>query len=174
MLPGSTPRHSPTILLLNLILSKQVSGLKNWKIHRVRWHGKNASRDQRLRRKNTTGFGASWLGKQIAPIHFGQSPPNYSQCLRTKELQEGVKLIDFSELRKPGTAVFIVVPEGATQVYQEFIATFFGQTIFDFRLDNTREPEHPVLVAIDEAANWMSRRCAVSPASDVGAESGWH
>jgi type IV secretory pathway TraG/TraD family ATPase VirD4 len=68
-----------------------------------------------------------------------------------EELQEGVKLIDFSKLREPGTAVFIVVPEGATEVYKEFLATFFGQAIFELRLDNTREPESPCLVLIDEA-----------------------
>jgi type IV secretory pathway TraG/TraD family ATPase VirD4 len=68
-----------------------------------------------------------------------------------EELQEGVKLIDFAKLREPGTAVFIVVPEGATEVYKEFLATFFGQAIFQLRLDNTREPEHPCLVLIDEA-----------------------
>jgi hypothetical protein len=68
-----------------------------------------------------------------------------------EELQEGVKLIDFARLREPGTAVFIVVPEGATEVYKEFLATFFGQAIFQLRLDNTREPEHPCLVLIDEA-----------------------
>jgi type IV secretion system protein VirD4 len=68
-----------------------------------------------------------------------------------EELQEGVKLVDFAKLREPGTAVFIVVPEGATEVYKEFLATFFGQAIFELRLDNTREPEHPCLVLIDEA-----------------------
>jgi hypothetical protein len=31
------------------------------------------------------------------------------------------------------------------------LATFFGQAIFELRLDNTREPEHPCLVLIDEA-----------------------
>jgi len=51
-----------------------------------------------------------------------------------------VRITDFAKLREPGTAVFIVVPEGATEVYKEFLATFFGQAIFELRLDNTREP----------------------------------
>lgn len=100
--------------------------------------------------ENTLGSVLLGLGSKLRPFTLDEARQITSQPSH-EELQEGVKLIDFSELRQPGTAVFIVVPEGATQVYQEFLATFFGQAIFELRLDNTREPEHPCLVLIDEA-----------------------
>lgn len=100
--------------------------------------------------ENTLGSVLLGLGSKLRPFTLDEARQITSQPSH-EELQEGVKLIDFSELRQPGTAIFIVVPEGATQVYQEFLATFFGQAIFELRLDNTREPEHPCLVLIDEA-----------------------
>lgn len=100
--------------------------------------------------ENTLGSVLLGLGSKLRPFTLDEARQITSQPSH-EELQEGVKLIDFSELRQPGTAIFIVVPEGATQVYQEFLATFFGQAIFELRLDNTREPKHPCLVLIDEA-----------------------
>jgi len=100
--------------------------------------------------ENTLGSVLLGLGNKLRPFTLDEA--RQITALPThEELQEGVKLIDFAELRKPGTAVFIVVPEGATEVYKELLATFFGQAIFQLRLDNTREPEHPCLVLIDEA-----------------------
>lgn len=100
--------------------------------------------------ENTLGSVLLGLGSKLRPFTLDEARqitalPSHQECL------EGVKLIDFADLRKPGTAIFIVVPEGATEVYKEFLATFFGQAIFELRLDNTREPEHPCLVLIDEA-----------------------
>lgn len=100
--------------------------------------------------ENTLGSVLLGLGSKLRPFTLDEA--RQITALPThEELQEGVKLIDFAQLRQPGTAVFIVVPEGATEVYKEFLATFFGQAIFQLRLDNTREPEHPCLVLIDEA-----------------------
>ncbi len=100
--------------------------------------------------ENTLGSVLLGLGNKLRPFTLDEA--RQITALPThEELQEGVKLVDFSQLRQPGTAVFIVVPEGATEVYKEFLATFFGQAIFELRLDNTREPEHPCLVLIDEA-----------------------
>ncbi len=100
--------------------------------------------------ENTLGSVLLGLGNKLRPFTLDEA--RQITALPTHEdLQEGVKLIDFAKLRQPGTAVFIVVPEGATEVYKEFLATFFGQAIFELRLDNTREPEHPCLVLIDEA-----------------------
>lgn len=100
--------------------------------------------------ENTLGSVLLGLGNKLRPFTLDEA--RQVMALPThEELQEGVKLIDFARLREPGTAVFIVVPEGATEVYKEFLATFFGQAIFALRLDNTREPEHPCLILIDEA-----------------------
>lgn len=100
--------------------------------------------------ENTLGSVLLGLGNKLRPFTLDEARQVMAQPSH-EELQEGVKLIDFARLREPGTAVFIVVPEGATEVYKEFLATFFGQAIFELRLDNTREPEHPCLVLIDEA-----------------------
>ncbi len=100
--------------------------------------------------ENTLGSVLLGLGNKLRPFTLDEAR-QITSLPTHEELQEGVKLVDFSDLRKPGTAVFIVVPEGATEVYKEFLATFFGQAIFELRLDNTREPEHPCLVLIDEA-----------------------
>lgn len=100
--------------------------------------------------ENTLGSVLLGLGNKLRPFTLDEAR-QVMALPSHEELQEGVKLIDFAKLREPGTAVFIVVPEGATEVYKEFLATFFGQAIFELRLDNTREPEHPCLVLIDEA-----------------------
>lgn len=100
--------------------------------------------------ENTLGSVLLGLGNKLRPFTLDEARQVMAKPSH-EELQDGVKLIDFAKLREPGTAVFIVVPEGATEVYKEFLATFFGQAIFELRLDNTREPEHPCLVLIDEA-----------------------
>src|SRR5207237_380435 len=100
--------------------------------------------------ENTLGSVLLGLGNKLRPFTLDEAR-QVMALPSHDELQEGVKLIDFAKLREPGTAVFIVVPEGATEVYKEFLATFFGQAIFELRLDNKREPEHPCLVLIDEA-----------------------
>lgn len=100
--------------------------------------------------ENTLGSVLLGLGNKLRPFTLDEAR-QITALPSHEDLQEGVKLIDFAKLREPGTAVFIVVPEGATEVYKEFLATFFGQAIFQLRLDNTREPEHPCLVLIDEA-----------------------
>ena len=61
------------------------------------------------------------------------------------------RLINFADLRRPGTAIYLVVSEGAADVYKEFIATFIGQAVMELRLDGSNEPEHPCFVLIDEA-----------------------
>lgn len=68
-----------------------------------------------------------------------------------EENEAGCKLIDFADLRKPGTAIYLVVSEGAADIYKEFIATFLGQAVMEMRLDGLNEPEYPCFVLIDEA-----------------------
>ncbi|MGH8498745.1 MAG: type IV secretory system conjugative DNA transfer family protein, partial [Methylococcales bacterium] len=67
------------------------------------------------------------------------------------EAERGCRLIDFRELRKPGTAIYLVVAEGAADMYKEFIATFLGQAVLEMRLDGVNEPKYPCFVLIDEA-----------------------
>lgn len=81
----------------------------------------------------------------LAPARMVTLPPT------SEELDHGCRNIDFADLRKPGTAVYLVVSEGAADIYKEFIATFLGQAVMEMRLDGLNEPEHPCFVLIDEA-----------------------
>lgn len=81
----------------------------------------------------------------LAPARMVTMPPT------PEETETGCRNIDFSDLRKPGTAIYLVVSEGAADIYKEFIATFLGQAVMEMRLDGLNEPEHPCFVLIDEA-----------------------
>lgn len=67
------------------------------------------------------------------------------------EKGEGCSIIDFELLRKPGTAIYLVVSEGAADMYKELVSTFLGQAVMQMRLDGINEPKHPCFVLIDEA-----------------------
>jgi type IV secretion system protein VirD4 len=81
----------------------------------------------------------------LAPARMVTTSPT------AEEVEKGCRLVDFRELRKPGTAVYLVVSEGAAEMYKEFIATFLGQAVLEMRLDGVNEPKHPCFVLIDEA-----------------------
>jgi type IV secretion system protein VirD4 len=81
----------------------------------------------------------------LAPARMVTMPPT------PEEMETGCRKLDFADLRKPGTAIYLVVSEGAADVYKEFIATFLGQAVMEMRLDGINEPEHPCFVLIDEA-----------------------
>lgn len=81
----------------------------------------------------------------LAPARKVTMPPTEG------EARNGCRLIDFSDLRKPGTAFYLVVSEGAADIYKEFIATFLGQAVMEMRLDGLNEPKYPCFVLIDEA-----------------------
>ena len=81
----------------------------------------------------------------LAPARMVTVPPT-----RDEEIS-GCRSINFSDLRESGTAIYLVVSEGAADVYKEFIATFIGQAVMEMRLDGVNEPEHPCFVLIDEA-----------------------
>ncbi len=67
------------------------------------------------------------------------------------EASLGCRVIDFDLLRKPGTAIYLVVSEGAADMYKDLISTFLGQAVMEMRLDGVNEPKHPCFVLIDEA-----------------------
>jgi type IV secretion system protein VirD4 len=66
----------------------------------------------------------------------------------------GVRKIDFKKLRRPGTAIYVVVAEGDATRYKNFLSTFFGQAVNQLRLDtDKRKNPAPVMFVLDEAAN---------------------
>lgn len=81
----------------------------------------------------------------LAPARKVTTPPTKDEAL------SGCRTINFADLRQPGTAIYLVVSEGAADVYKEFIASFIGQAVMEMRLDGANEPEHPCFVLIDEA-----------------------
>ena len=81
----------------------------------------------------------------LAPARMVTVPPTSDEGIL------GCRSINFADLRKPGTAIYLIVSEGAADMYKEFIATFIGQAVMEMRLDGVNEPEHPCFVLIDEA-----------------------
>lgn len=70
-----------------------------------------------------------------------------------RELRLGVKLIDFSKLREPGTALFVVVQEGQATEYETFLTTFFGHAKSVMRKSDNGQNTTRVLFVFDEAGN---------------------
>jgi type IV secretion system protein VirD4 len=65
----------------------------------------------------------------------------------------GVRKIDFKKLRRPGTAIFLVVAEGDATRYKNLLSTFFGQAVNQLRLDPEDKQAASVMMLLDEAAN---------------------
>lgn len=70
-----------------------------------------------------------------------------------KQTEAGLKEIDFLALQEPGTAIFIVIPEGDATRYKDVLATFVGQAVHELRADDETEKKTPVLFLIEEAYN---------------------
>jgi hypothetical protein len=65
----------------------------------------------------------------------------------------GVRFVDFSELRAPGTAVFMIVPEGDAERYKRVLSTFIGLANDCLRNGELDETAAPVLFNLDEIGN---------------------
>lgn len=105
-----------------------------------------------FRRSPPQTHGSVLIGLYNKLRPFTLSPTRMVTAAPTEEETEnGFRMIDFRELRRKGTAVYLVVSEGAAEIYKEFIATFLGQAVLEMRLDGVNEPETPCFVLIDEA-----------------------
>jgi type IV secretion system protein VirD4 len=105
-----------------------------------------------FRRSPPQTHGSVLIGLYNKLRPFTLSPTRMVTTSPTKsEIEKGCRIVNFSDLRKKGTAVFLVVSEGAAEIYKEFIATFLGQAVLEMRLDGVNEPEIPCFVLIDEA-----------------------
>ena len=81
----------------------------------------------------------------LAPSRAVTMPPS------AEDKRRGCRYVDFRQLRRQGTAIYLVVSEGAADIYKEFIATFIGQAVLEMRLDGVNDPVTPCFVLIDEA-----------------------
>ena len=105
-----------------------------------------------FRRSPPQTHGSVLIGLYNKLRPFTLAPTRSVTTMPTKqESEKGCRVIDFSKLRQKGTAVYLVVSEGAAEIYKEFIATFLGQAVLEMRLDGVNEPEIPCFVLIDEA-----------------------
>ncbi len=57
----------------------------------------------------------------------------------------GIRLLDFVELRRPRTAIYIVVPEGDAARYKVVLATLFGLGASHLRKGELTPESAPVL-----------------------------
>lgn len=100
-----------------------------------------------FRRSPPQTHGSVLIGLYNKLRPFTLAPTRKVTAFPTKEeTMRGCQTIDFRKLRQKGTAVYLVVSEGAAEIYKEFIATFLGQAVMEMRLDGVNEPDVPCFV----------------------------
>lgn len=65
----------------------------------------------------------------------------------------GIRPVHFEELRRPRTAIYVVVPEGDAMRYKIVIATLFGLAASHLRKAELQPDSAPVLFSFDEAGS---------------------
>src|SRR5262245_2592469 len=65
----------------------------------------------------------------------------------------GVRFLDFDRLRMPGTAIYMIVPEGDAERYKRVLSTFIGIANDWLRNGELNERSAPVLFNLDEIGN---------------------
>lgn len=65
----------------------------------------------------------------------------------------GIRPVSFEELRRPRTAIYVVVPEGDAMRYKIVIATLFGLAASYLRKAELQPDSAPVLFSFDEAGS---------------------
>ncbi|MDQ3686886.1 MAG: type IV secretory system conjugative DNA transfer family protein [Acidobacteriota bacterium] len=100
----------------------------------------------------TRGSVFTGLAAKINPFTIDAAKAVTASIL-LREYKAGARYIDFEELREPGTAIFIVIPEGAAARYKIPLATFMGQAVEHLRAGVVDERTTPVMFVVDEAAH---------------------
>ncbi len=103
-------------------------------------------------REKTQGGVYIGLGTKLAPL---RSPHAMAvmQSVTAEERERGVREIDLRNLRKPGTGVYVIVPEGDATRYRIALSILFGLAASVTRKTSNDENGAPVLLALDEAGN---------------------
>jgi type IV secretion system protein VirD4 len=100
----------------------------------------------------TRGSVFTGLAAKINPFTIDAAKAVTASIL-PREYKLGARYIDFESLREPGTAIFIVIPEGAASRYKIPLATFLGQAVEHLRAGEVSENTTPVMFVVDEAAH---------------------
>jgi type IV secretory pathway TraG/TraD family ATPase VirD4 len=76
-----------------------------------------------------------------------------SSPITTAMSSSGIRIVNFLDLRRPRTAIYVIVPEGDAARYKVVLATLFGLAASQLRKDELTEESAPVLFNFDEAGN---------------------
>jgi type IV secretory pathway TraG/TraD family ATPase VirD4 len=103
-------------------------------------------------KEKTQGGVFTGLGVKLDPF---RSPHALAvlQSVTDEELARGLREIDLYDLRKPGTAIYVVIPEGDATRYKIILSILFGLVASVARKTSHEESGAPVLLALDEAGN---------------------
>ena len=101
--------------------------------------------------EKTQGGVITGLNNKLAPLRS----PNAMQILKSAsddELARGVREINLANLRRPGTAIYIVMSESQALDYRILLELLFGLAALEMQA-STDKNATPVLMALDEAGN---------------------
>src|SRR6266852_2577179 len=101
--------------------------------------------------EKTQGGVITGLNNKLAPLRS----PNAMRILKSasdKELARGVREINLADLRKPRTAIYIVMSESQDSEYRILLELLFGLAAIEMQA-STQKNATPVLMALDEAGN---------------------
>ena len=99
----------------------------------------------------TQGGVITGLNNKLAPLRS----PNAMQILKSateEERERGVREINLADLRRPGTAIYIVMSESQALDYRILLELLFGLAALEMQA-STEKNSTPVLMALDEAGN---------------------
>src|SRR6266699_6986632 len=98
--------------------------------------------------EKTQGGVITGLNNKLAPLRS----PNAMRILKSaspEELQRGVREINLADLRKPRTAIYLVMNETQASEYHILLELLFGLAAIEMQA-STRKHATPVLMALDE------------------------
>jgi type IV secretory pathway TraG/TraD family ATPase VirD4 len=102
--------------------------------------------------KQTQGSVLTGLANKLHPFLIKNAQAVTAQ-ITGAERKMGVQQINFKDLQKAGTAIYIVIPEGDASRYRAVLSTFIGQAVTELRNESSAQDSAPVLFVLDEAAN---------------------
>ncbi|HEY7546386.1 MAG TPA: TraG/TraD/VirD4 family protein, partial [Blastocatellia bacterium] len=103
-------------------------------------------------REKTQGGVFVGLGVKLAPLRAPHAMA-VMQSVTEEERERGIREIDLYDLRKPGTAIYAVIPEGDATRYRIVLTILFGLASSIVRKTSNDTGAAPVLLALDEAGN---------------------
>lgn len=126
-------------------LCEELASCDNYDVQ-VQWGTFTKAPDQ------TRGSVFTGLAAKINPFTIDAAKA-VTSTIRRSEWERGARYVDFETLREPGTAIFVVIPEGAASRYKIPLGTFIGQAVEHLRAGEVTDDTTPVMFVVDEAAH---------------------